>query len=305
MIIVFGSMNMDLVFPVHHAPAAGETILIPDYQQFPGGKGANQAVAAASMGASVAMAACVGDDAFGGYLIEVLKSRHVDTGYIAVEPDARTGSAVITLEQDGENRIMVAAGANARARQAVVPAAKLQKGNTVLMQMETDIAEVRALAQRAHGQVDRVILNLAPMIPPGAETLHAVDYLILNEIEIVQLAEAMGLPGGQDYKAIAVMIATTYDLTCILTLGPAGAEAYSAQGLVAQAAALPLDHVVDSTGAGDAFCGALAAFLDQGRSLQDALTLSCIAGSLACMKLGAMSSYPEKDEVLTQAAKAA
>lgn len=305
MIIVFGSMNIDLVFPVKHAPAAGETILIPDYQQFPGGKGANQAVAAACMGADVMMAACVGDDAFGGYLTNLLKTRGVDTAYVAAEAGARTGSAVITLEQGGENRIMVAAGANARARQDVIPETALAKGNTVLLQMETDLSEIKALAQRAQGRVDRVILNLAPMIPPGVETLQAIDYLILNEIEIVQLAEAMGLATGQDYQSTATMMARTYDLICILTLGPAGAEAYDAQGLIAQSPALPLAHVVDSTGAGDAFSGALAAFLDQGRPLPEALQLSCVAGSLACLKMGAMSSYPGRDEVLAQWANAA
>ncbi len=305
MIIVFGSMNMDLVFPVGHAPAAGETIVIPDYQQFPGGKGANQAVAAVSMGASVTMAACVGDDAFGGYLINVLKSHDVDTACIDVQANARTGSAIITLEQDGENRIMVAAGANAHARQDIIPNTMFKKGNTVLMQMETSVPEIKACAQRAQGRVDRVILNLAPMISPGDEILRAIDYLILNEIEIVQLAKVIGLATTIDYTEAAIVIARTYNLICILTLGRAGAEAYSAEGLMAQAKALPLEHVVDSTGAGDAFSGALAAFLDEGRSLQEAMQLSCIAGSLACLKMGAMNSYPARDEVLSQLTKAA
>lgn len=296
MIIVFGSINMDLVFPVAHAPAAGETLLIPDYQQFPGGKGANQAAAAALMGASVCMAACVGADAFGGYLTQILRDRNIDTGWVQVDRDARTGSAMITLEQNGENRIIVAAGANARAQQAIIPDAALMPGCTVLMQMETGVDQVQALAQRAQGKVDRVILNLAPMIPPGVDTLHAVDYLILNEVEIVQLASALLMP-AQDYKNTAQMMAKTYDLICILTLGAQGAEAYNADGLVAQAPAMALDHVVDTTGAGDAFCGALAAFLDQGMALGDALKGACIAGSLSCRKMGAMSSYPDREAV--------
>lgn len=301
MIIVFGSMNMDLVFPVAHAPQAGETILIPDYQQFPGGKGANQAAAAALMGSAVMMAACVGTDAFGGYLTGILKDKKIDTSLVQVDAQARTGSAMITLSPDGENRIIVAAGANARARQHVIPDKLLASGHTVLMQMETGIDEIAALASRAQGRVDRVILNLAPMIAPGEATLHAVDMLILNEIEIVQLATALGFTAQQDYQATATMVAEKYDLICIITLGPAGAEAYDAQGIIAQAKALALDHVVDTTGAGDAFCGALAAFLDQGMILEEALRYACVAGSLSCLNQGAMNSYPSKEEVLQHA----
>lgn len=304
MIIVLGSINMDLVFVADHAPEAGETILLKDYSLFPGGKGANQAVASARMGASVMMAGCVGDDGFGQQMRDTLRQQGIDISTIHVQPEGRTGTAVITVDKTGENRIMVASGTNAAVSADLVDDKHLAAGRTILMQMEIPPEQVKAMAKRAYGKVDQVILNLAPMVDPGDETLAHVDMLILNEIEIVQLAAARQLPHDQGYEQAAARMAKDFSITCMITLGTAGAKAFLPDGRVMAAPALKIDHVVDTTGAGDAFCGVLAAALDQGASLEQAMNQACVAGSLACLKLGAMSSYPQRHEV-EEALKAA
>lgn len=295
MIVVFGSINMDLIFNPSRAPAAGETILLKNYDMLPGGKGANQAVAAARMGSSVALASCVGRDGFAVQLLDYIAAEKVNLSLVTTGV-AQTGSAVITVEDSGENRIMVAAGTNLEAKADQIPTDMLVSGNTVLMQMETDPAQISKLARRASGKVDRVILNLAPAIPVDAGTLDCVDVLIVNEVEILQLAGHLGLMLQSDFNAAAQAVAQQHDLTCVVTLGGKGAVAYTAAGDVQLASALKIDRVVDTTGAGDAFCGTLAAALDQGQTITQAMNMACAVGSLACLKKGAMASYPTLEE---------
>ena len=178
-----------------------------------------------------------------------------------------------------------------------VPQDFLGKGNTVLMQMETDPAEMEKLAKRTRESGGRVILNLAPALPIDRRVLGFVDYFILNEIEICQLAKYWSLESGDDYQQAARIIAKDHDLVCIVTLGSKGAEAYAPEGDVVFAKAHPIKEVVDTTGAGDAFCGSFAAAFDKGLGLADAMNMACVVGSLACLKRGAMPSYPTLAEV--------
>lgn len=296
MIIVFGSINMDMVFTPERAPDAGETILMKEYLTFPGGKGANQAVAAARMGSKVRFAGCTGKDAFGQYLLDFIKGQNVDTSLTQVS-DTNTGTAIITVESNGENRIMVAAGSNLDAKASQIPSELLTTGNSILMQMETDPSEIELLAKTAKGKADRVILNLAPALPVSETTLNNIDFLILNELEIIQLGKQLGIQHS-DFTDMAKEIAKKYDLTCVITLGGKGAVSFGPDGTSYSANAITIDKVVDTTGAGDAFCGTFTAMLDQGQSIEQALSTACIAGSLACTKQGAMSSYPTREEVL-------
>ncbi len=290
MIIVFGSLNMDLVINPDHSPAAGETIITKDLAQLPGGKGANQAVAAARAGAKTYMAGCVGMDGFGTDLTSVLNEQNVDTSLVT-KGDKATGTAIIIVEPNGENRIIVVAGTNFEARAKQIPDEFLTPQNTILMQMETLPEEVKSLARRAKQKGARVILNLAPFNTAGSDSFEFLDYLILNETEIFQLTE------NNDYMASAKSLSEKYDLTCIVTLGADGVIACTKDNTQHRVPAIKLSKIVDTTGAGDAFCGTFAAMLDQGYSLDDAMKFAASAGSLACLKKGAMVSYASLDEI--------
>lgn len=286
MILVFGSLNMDLIVPVPHLPRPGETVLSPAHATAPGGKGANQAVAAARAGAEVVMVGCVGRDAFGDELLEVVSAAEVDTR--PIEPaNAPTGVAVVCVADDGENQIVVAVGANAHASHEQVDDTMLASCTTVLLQMETPLREVFTLAQRAKAAGKRVILNAAPAGPIMPETL---DLLIVNEGEAATVAEAIGLP-ERAARDVARRLRDDHGLSTVITLGARGALAVTPQG--AWSIGTLAIEPVDTVGAGDAFCGTLAAALDNGMALPDALRAASVAGSLACLAHGAMPSLPD------------
>lgn len=285
MIVVFGSLNMDLIVPVAALPRPGETVLAPRYDRAPGGKGANQAVAAARAGARVAMAGCVGRDEDGDRLLEALAAAGVDTAPIAAVP-APTGLAVVAVAEGGENLIVAASGANLAARRAMVPDALLADCSTLLLQMELPPDETFALARRARAAGRRVVLNCAPA---GAIAPEALDVLVMNEGEARAVAAAMGL-GEEAAEGIALGLARRHRLTAVVTLGAEGALAASPQERW-RIGALPV-AAVDSTGAGDAFTGTLAAAIDNGMAFAAALRCASVAGALACLVPGAMPALP-------------
>jgi len=295
-ILVFGSLNIDLVFRVEALPRAGETVTARHFQTLPGGKGANQATAAARAGAEVAMAGCVGDDGFGRSLLAALGGNGVDVRLVR-RVSAATGCAVVAVDAQGENQILVASGANALARAADVPEALLAPRTTLLLEREVDVLESAALAGRAKARGARVILNLAPMGPVPEELLAASDVLVVNE------HEAATLLGGETAGAsAAAAFAARRGITVIVTLGAEGAIAHRPDGSGLRVGALALTPV-DTTGAGDAFVGVLAAALDRGKALADALRRASVAAGLACLKEGAQSALPtaeEIDEALTR-----
>ncbi len=285
MIVVFGSLNMDLIVPVAALPRAGETVLAKGYQRAPGGKGANQAVASARAGARVAMAGCVGRDEDGDRLLEALAAAGVDTAPIAAVA-APTGLAVVAVAEDGENLIVAASGANLAARQAMVPDALLADCSTLLLQMELPPDQTFALARRARAAGRRVVLNCAPA---GAVAPEALDLLVMNEGEARAVAAGMGF-GEDTAEGIALRLAERHRLTAVVTLGSEGALAASPQQRW-RIGALPV-AAVDSTGAGDAFTGTLAAGLDNGMAFAAALRCASVAGALACLTPGAMPALP-------------
>jgi ribokinase len=291
MILVFGSLNADLVFQVHALPRPGETVLCPGYALAPGGKGANQAAAAAKAGASVRMVGHLGDDSFGDVLRETLVQAGVDCAGVAIA-HAASGVAVIGVEPGGENQIMVGSGANLSTREGQVADADLRPGVTLLCQNEVDPAATFTLLERAARQGARTILNLAPAAPLPASVLAALDILVVNEIEA---AMAAGGTGGSEPQALAKELATRHNLTCVVTLGAAGAIALGPAGGW-RIGSLPVEPV-DTTGAGDAFVGVLAAALDRGIELAEALRRASVAAGLACTRLGAQTSQPTAAEI--------
>lgn len=288
MIVVFGSLNMDLVMTVPALPRPGETVLTRSYATKPGGKGANQAVAAARAGASVAMVGTVGTDGFGDRLTENLQRNAVDIRWLrrGAEP---TGIAYICVDSSAENFIAVASGANLESAAADMPDDLLAEGRTLLMQMEVPADQIWAALRRARAAGMRTVLNVAPAAPVPADALRTLDVLIVNEHEARSVAGDLGLDGGVP-EDLARRLAAEADLTCVVTLGAAGAIAAEGE-LLWKVAPLPI-RPVDTTGAGDAFVGALTAALDQGRDLPQALRRASVGAGLACLALGAQESLP-------------
>jgi ribokinase len=282
-ILVFGSINVDLVFALPSLPRPGETVLGTGYRSVPGGKGANQAVAAARDGAKVSMVGRVGRDPFGAMMRESLREAGVDaTGVL--DSEAPTGCAAVCVDAEGRNLIAVAGGANLLARAANVPDALLGPETTVLLQLEVPVAEVQALARRAKAKGARVILNLGPALKLSPDTFRDIDVLVANEIE------ATTLHAG-DASALARALSTTV----IVTLGEKGAVAASPQESWT-IGALPI-KAVDTTAAGDSFCGALGAAFERGATLPDALRRASVAAGLACLVPGAQPSLPTTRDI--------
>lgn len=290
MIIVFGSINLDLVARVPRMPQPGETLSGTTFAMYPGGKGANQALAARRAGARVAMHGAVGSDAFAAPALASLAAAGVELHGIA-RVDAPTGVALIHVDGSGENAITVVAGANGRAAAAQVPVAELSGAVTLLMQLEVPLAEVTALAAAA--KAARVVLNAAPAQPLPAALLELLDVLIVNEHEAAAIASALGLPVAAE--AFAEAMRQRHGCATVVTLGAAGALAATGDGTYRVAA--PPTEVVDTTGAGDAFCGALAAALDRGCRWSRALAEAIAAGSLACRSAGAQPALPLQPEI--------
>ena len=293
MIVVFGSINIDLVVRAAKIPAPGETVLGLDYVPIPGGKGANQALAARRAGADVAMVGAYGHDSFADRALELLRAGGVDlSASRAVE--APTGAAFIVVDDSGENAIVVASGANARASAAQLASVTFGAGDILLLQRETPEREVEAAALEAKRRGAKVMLNSAPAGAPSKTLLGALDLLCVNEHEAETLGRALGVvAAGPETTAEAIHRA--YGLDVIVTLGASGAVAFHRGRRLAAPA--PQVSVVDTTGAGDTFVGAFAASLDRGDGFERALRRGLVAGSLACTKPGAQPSMPTVKEI--------
>jgi ribokinase len=291
MLLVFGSINVDLLFRVEALARPGETVLCPGYVFAAGGKGANQATAAARAGARVRMVGRVGADSFGEFARTALAAAGVDGSKVRAS-DKATGIAVIGIDRAAENQIMVASGANLDASAEDIADADLGPEVTVLCQNEVPAAATGAVLERAKARGARTILNLAPAaaLPPPA--FQSLDLLVVNEIEARMVA---GSAGHGDPAALARTLAKRHALTCVVTLGSAGALAIGPHGghrIAALAVA-----AVDTTGAGDAFVGVLAATLDQGHEFTAALARASVAAGLACTRAGAQTSQPTAAEI--------
>jgi ribokinase len=291
MITVFGSINVDLVCRVQSAPRAGETVQGSDYALIPGGKGANQALAARRAGAKVRLVGAIGDDEIGKVALTELRPAGVDLSAVA-RRSGTTGLAIITVDRNGENTIVLSPGANAYAKAAAIPAGAFGD-DTLLLQMEVPFAESLVAARAARAAGARVVFSVAPF-SPIAEGLEAISILVVNEHEAADFARHLGL-SAVGAEATVLALAKRLGPIVIATLGPKGAVAASSDGVIA-VPALPVTPV-DTTGAGDTFAGVLAAFLDEGADLATAMAHAAIAGSLACTKAGAQPSFPTRVEI--------
>lgn len=286
MLIVFGSFNVDMVFEVDALPRPGETVLCPGYTLQAGGKGANQAAAAAKAGHPVRMVGRVGDDDHGRFARAKLDAAGVDTKGVLTSVRA-TGVAVIGVDARAENQIIVGSGANLEAGAGQVVDAALGPGITVLCQNEVPAEATFDLLRRARAKGARTVLNLAPAAAVPDDVLDALDVLVVNEHEA---RTAAGADATADPEVIARALFERHGLACVVTLGGAGALAIGPEG-GSRVATLPVD-AVDTTGAGDTFVGVLAGALDAGHGLGDALRRASVAAGLACTAMGAQTAQP-------------
>ncbi|WP_291295617.1 PfkB family carbohydrate kinase [Elioraea sp.] len=288
MIVVFGSINLDLIVSVPALPAPGETVLGTGFRSEPGGKGANQAVAAARAGARVAFAGAVGHDAFAEPATALLRAAGADlTRLAAVEQP--TGVATISVDPEGGNQIAVAPGANLAARASQLTEADLGPGTTLVLQMEVDAGQTASLIARARASGARIILSLAPPAPLPADALAALDLLLLNESESAALAAMLG--SGADPASLRARLGGP---DVIVTRGEEGAEAATESGSIRQPAFAVT--AIDTTAAGDTFAGVLAAALDAGAGLAEAMRRGAAAAALACTRAGSQGSIPSRAE---------
>lgn len=294
-LIVVGSVNLDMVVETPHVPAAGETVLGGALQLIPGGKGANQAVAAARLGAGVAMIGCVGQDAFAATARSNLDAARVDCRFLTARADTPTGVALITVTPQGENAICVAPGANAMLRPEDVAAAEtlFTCAKACLVQLEIPIDTAMFALKLAERHNVRAILDPAPVPaawPPG---LLSVDVVTPNETEAAQLLR--GLAQDAPPEQIGSALRGAGARTVVLKRGAAGARIVDGSG-EADVAGFPVD-VVDTTAAGDTFAAALAVGLSEGMDVVAAVRFANAAGALACTKLGAQTSAPTRAAV--------
>ena len=297
MIVVFGSANLDLIWKADRLPKPGETVLGAAFAQAAGGKGLNQAIAAQrarSAGSkSVRFFGAIGEDGFGDSLRAMLAGAAVDTSGLATAREP-TGTAGIVVDRSGENAIIVASGANHAARAAQVPDEALGPQTVVVLQMEARSDETAALIFRASNRGARIVLNLAPALPLDEAVLGRVNVLVVNEGEGAMLASSLGLPGDSPV-GLGRALATRLGARVVLSLGSEGA--ITAAGPLAWRIGSLRIAPVDTTGAGDAFVGALAVALDEGHMLPAALRIASVAGGLACLKPGAAPSMPTRTEI--------
>ncbi len=287
MILVAGSANLDFVVRAHHIPSPGETVLGRDFKTFPGGKGANQAVACARAGGMPThMLLALGSDAFATSIEASLSEANVQMHLVRV-PHQPTGTAFICVSDDAENAITVAPGANEHLKVSDLP--PLTGFTHLLLQLETPIASVTAYAQAAKDQGVTVVLNAAPAQALPAQLLDLVDVLVVNEGELATVA-------GHD-GSIADCLERISTPTVVVTLGHHGCCARTNGQFILQPAFKVTP--VDTTAAGDTFCGGLVAALAQGGDMAHALRQASAAGALACTQLGAQSSIPQATDVTT------
>jgi ribokinase len=295
-VVVAGSINMDVVATAERHPAVGETVAGQQVLYFPGGKGANQAVAAAKLGAETILIGRLGADAFGAELRTFLARQGVDLSLVRESADAHTGTAIITIAK-ADNTIVVVPGTNGLVSADDVARATLVKGDVAVSQFEIPLSAIAAFFRNARAAGAATILNPAPARVVGAELLGLVDILVLNETEL-GLLSGKALSDADKIECFvdaAKALRISERQTICVTLGKRGVVALTGdEALIVRGRAVT---AVDTTGAGDCFIGALAAQLASGAALRDALRYANIAASISVQRMGAAPSMPTAAEV--------
>lgn len=293
MIHVLGSIGFDLTTISDRLPKPGETLVGTGFVSGPGGKGANQALAARRAGAATRMIGAVGADPYAEQALSLLREGGVDLSHVETRRDS-TGIALIFVGGEGENMIVIAQGANATVTSQQASDMSLSQNDHLLMQLEIPLDAVASGIMSAQGIGAVSILNIAPFNPHAAGLMNDADMSVANETEFDLACEALNLEGADRKARMAAFVARS-GKTIIVTLGGDGALAASPDGFISVPALAVTP--VDTVGAGDTFCGYLGAALDAGLDLESAMRRASAAGSLACLKPGAQPSIPFAPEV--------
>lgn len=293
-VLIIGSSNTDMVVKTAHFPKPGETVLGGTFLMNPGGKGANQAVAAARLGADVRFVARTGNDIFGKQAVEGFQKEGIDTRFITVSPGLASGVALITVNAQGQNEIVVASGANMELHPADIPDSAFENVGLALFQLEIPAETVRwALAKCAEKQI-RAILNPAPAMRLGAEFLRNLYLITPNETE-TELITGIAVESEEALEMAAQYLFGQGVKNVIITLGSKGI--YLASESFTGIIPAPVVEAVDSTAAGDVFNGALLKALTDGATLDQASRFACRAAAISVTRMGAQSSAPYQHEL--------
>lgn len=295
-ICVIGSLNMDLVVKVETMPKGGQTLIGSNFKEVPGGKGANQAVAMARLGANVSMIGKVGDDSFGQTMINALKNDNVDTKYIDIE-QGPTGVALITVDKNAENSIVVAPGANYKVDKSYIDKNidAIKNSDIVVVQLETPLETIKYALKKAKELNKYTILNPAPAVKLEDELIANVDLLTPNETEL-EIISGLEINSEEDIlKAAKVMIEKGVK-ELIVTLGSKGSLYINKERSMFKKAYKV--QAVDTTAAGDSYTGALSVAFSNGKDVEEAMDFASKVGALSVMKEGAQSSLPALNDVL-------
>lgn len=299
-IVVVGSMNMDLVYHVSRLPKPGETLTGTSFQQIHGGKGANQAVAAARMGADVSMIGRVGDDAFGASLLAGLQSESIDASHVKTSPATSSGLAVIGVDANGQNCIAVIPGANGLVTPDDIQSAEsvIAAANMLLLQLEIPLDAVITAINIARRHEVQIILDPAPAPEAWPAELWNVDVVCPNETEASLIID-LPVSNIAEAGAACLKLQSLGAKTAIITMGGQGCVVCEESGAPVHIPAVPV-VTVDTTAAGDAFAGALGFCLAQRRTIQEAVKFASVAGALAATRHGAQPAMPRLEDVTRQ-----
>lgn len=297
-IIVVGSTNMDMVIKTDHIPVPGETVLAGSFFMNPGGKGANQAVTIARLGGEVTFISKIGNDVFGKQAEQLFDEEGINTFYLLPDEELPSGVALITVDKNGENSIVVASGANSNLYPQDIKDAldAIDKSGIVLMQLEIPMETVNYVAKHAAEKGISVILNPAPMNNLSPELLQCVDILTPNQTEAGMLS-GIKVNSIEDAEKAAKIIYNMGVKMVVVTMGPSGAVVCEKDGV--QRIPAPRVKSIDSTAAGDVFNGALAVAISEGKILKEAVQFACKAAALSVTKMGAQSSIPYRNELIS------
>ncbi len=295
-ILVVGSSNTDMVIQTRKFPGPGETLLGGHFFMNPGGKGANQAVAARRLGGTVSFVGKIGNDIFGKQAVQLLEDEGIGVEYVATDPDLPSGVAMITVDGKGENSIVVAPGSNGSFSFSDFDMAlpELDRSDMVLLQLEIPLATVAHIAEHASRRGKQVVLNPAPADQLPDDLFHHIDLITPNESE-AELLTGIQITDEVSASQAARVLNEKGVKTVIVTMGAAGAFVLSDEftGMVTA----PKVDAVDTTAAGDTFNGALVVALSEGKTLHEAVDFACKAASISVTRIGAQSSIPFRKEI--------
>lgn len=302
-IIVVGSTNMDMVVKTSHIPVPGETVLGGSFFMNPGGKGANQAVAVARLGGEVIFISKVGNDVFGKQSAQLFDEEGINTFYLLSDDELPSGVALITVDQEGENSIVVASGANASLDPSDLQGAmkEIADARIILMQLEIPMETVEFVARQAAATSASVILNPAPMNTLTPELLQHIDIITPNKTE-AEMLSGIRVTDIESARLAAKVIYEKGVKQVVVTMGALGAVIYQDGNTTV----VPAQKVeaMDTTAAGDVFNGALAVALSEGKALEDAVHFACTAAAISVTRMGAQSSIPYRNELVAGSMKA-